>query len=223
MTRAKQRQRGHKSVKPMIGTFVLRPVVYTQYRTRLIGGSIALWSSDGSWLNRLIELGTPDEAPFIHASMLFRQGDVLTHIETRLSGGTAENLLSTCVHKWPGQIHVFTVNDRRYNAAKAQDYIRRQLYVKYGFWPLLRAGVRQFPILRKMLPLLPDERINDKHIPPFCSQLVANGARAGNADPKQFHQEQATTPWHLAIKAFSTYQCTLYESKAQFPKRRSDQ
>jgi hypothetical protein len=157
----------------------------------------------------------------------------LMSLELKCAGGRAA-LLASQVHRYPGQIDVFSCRrlslDQRHAIART---MRRQCGIDYSYAGILRLLLLRVPLLR-MLPvlqavtsdgegdaaeqakLLPYKSGDETWTPKFCSQAVAYSFGLPYGRPQDAVDlvpelaDAATEPADLARSALVRYQYTLW-------------
>ncbi len=163
-------------------------------------------------------------SPYVHAGMaeegqwtvgsgqwgvLEMQWGVLEMLQ--FHGGRFSSLEAQVRH-WPGRWDLYHTNpaDQRPEFARrtAVYEMRRVVGARYGWFNVLRTGLRHLPVVRLLVPPLTDDAVRSGR-PPFCSEAVAYAYRRGGVDPVPNLADRVTEPGDLARSPFFVYVCTM--------------
>ena len=187
------------------------PVVYSDYRKRLLTGDILL-AHGRSAEGKAISAVTRDV--HTHATMIGYAGDdpyrVLMLGETREGNGARLIALSSEVKKWPGCYDVYRVRSPFYRPAEAWAFICRAGGATYSWPTIIRVGLRRK--VCRFIPAIPNS--DDPQYPRDCSGLVHAALRMSGVPP--FCEYDADcVPGTLDSPLLTDYVCTLYWTQAQ--------
>ena len=172
-------------------------------------GDLLLFRSRRGLIDRLI--AGSGRSPYVHAAMAAWWRDDLMCLETlQLRDGRAV-CLSSQVAESPGCWDVYETNpddQLSFNRTLAVQTMKRFTGTRYGWWNVIRLGLRRLPIVRWLVRPVTDDSSNGRY-PPFCSQAVAIACRAGGVDPVPNLADRMTEPGDLARSTFFRYRFTL--------------
>ena len=200
------------------------PVVYSDVRHTIPQGALLQYRAGRKLSNRLI--ARVGGTPYAHSAMAAWWGSpnakdgVLMVLETLQFKGGRAVILSSQVRGWPGQWDVYEVR-KPFDAEAAVQSMIRTTGIPYGWWNLLRAGVRHLPLMYSCLPQLTDDELDGSF--PTCSPAVSRACRAGGRDPRPGHADVVTEPGHLVDPDFSRYLYTLFSTHEQVSKHLSEE
>jgi hypothetical protein len=192
-------------------------VPYRRARSQIRDADLLLFRRVGGPVHRLIAAG--GRSQYVHAAMAAWWGKDLMCLEMLQFRGGRAVCLSGQVRENPGCWDVYETNPRNrqaFDRTAAVRAMKRFTGTRYGWWNLLRAGVRHLPFVRWFVRPLTDDRIDGIH-PPFCSQAAAIACRAGGFDPVPNLPDRLTEPGDLARSPFFRYRFTLLPDDADMP------
>lgn len=171
-------------------------------------GDLLLWRHScrlASWL-----IAAAGRGEYSHAGMACRVGGELRALEVVQFHGGRSLLLSWHVDACPGRIDWYASGERwpEWDRQKAVKRMARFVGCDYGWWSVLKAGLRHVVVVRWLLPRITDDRVGNGRVP-FCSQAVSIACRAGGVDPVPSLPDRLTEPCDLGRTAFFEYRGTL--------------
>lgn len=192
----------------------LRAQTYSKAAPWIINGDVLLRRSGGCVDE--VAIAAAGRGPWIHAAMAGWWNGVLMLLEIRQWVGGRAVTLESQVDAAPGRWDVFRVCDERHGPSYPEGLrlaaLREMQKIcgrRYGWWNLLKLGLRHAVVVRMFAGHQLDDRENGSA--PFCSQAVARAWRTGGAIDLVPHlADAATEPSDLARSALLNYRFTLY-------------
>ncbi len=175
---------------------------------QLLSGDWLLYRRSQKLSNRLIGISGRNNC--YHAGMMVWWGGTPMIIHTVQWKGCVGVNLKSEVRKYPGQIEVRRPDKKRwpeYNEAKAIVYMREATGNEYGWWNLLRTGLRHMAVIR--LFVSPPPRFDGNGGLPYCSALLDAATLAGGVDVVRDLAGSMTEPADLARTLFAVPQYVL--------------
>jgi hypothetical protein len=188
----------------------MKPLDFQSARSQIRDADLLLWRHGPDFVGRLIAACGRGE--YSHAAMAAWKGGELHAIEIRQFRGGREVLLRDQVRQYPGRIDWYPISalvapEMRFDRQAAVNTMRGFVGCRYGWWNILRVGLRHLWAVRLLVPVLCDADYDRG--PPFCSQAVAIAARAGGVDPVPHLADRLTEPADLARSLVFEYRGTL--------------
>ena len=163
-----------------------KSVVYGCVKDNIHSGDVLLFRRGDGLVSKLITVA--GRSPYCHAGMVERNNGEWWCLETLQWKGGQRTRLSELVHRYPGQIVVFSIAPEfraRYNRRRAVAAMQRFVHRPYGWRALARATLTHLPfarvlLFRILLPFIVNDHQNGNL--PFCSMAVSRACRAGKLD-----------------------------------------
>jgi hypothetical protein len=147
-----------------------------------------------------------------HSAMLRRNGNGADVLDVREWVGGAARPLRSEVARYPGQIDVFAVDQRRwpeYCGRGAVRYMRELTGRDYGYAGIARLALQRIPGLRRLWAFDHDD-CRESNAAPFCSHAVCAAERiGGGVDPVPRKPDDRVSPNDLTWSLLHIYQFTL--------------